>query len=48
MLVALHKQLRARRGHLALVNVTDIVSEVFAVTRLDSVLDIRRGPFGGK
>jgi anti-sigma B factor antagonist len=42
MLVALHKRLRARRGHLALVNVTDIVFEVFAVTRLDQILDIRR------
>jgi anti-sigma B factor antagonist len=44
MLVALHKRLLARRGHLALTNVADIVFEVFAVTRLDRVLDIRRGP----
>ncbi len=43
MLVALHTRLRARRGHLALTNVIEIVREVFAVTRLDTVLDIRRG-----
>jgi anti-sigma B factor antagonist len=42
-LVALNKHLRLRGGHLALVNVADIVFEVFAVTRLDRILDIRRG-----
>jgi anti-sigma B factor antagonist len=43
-LMALHKRVRAAGGHLALVNVYDHVYEVFDVTRLVQVLDVRRGP----
>ena len=41
-LVALHKRVRAAGGELALLNVTDPVYEVFEVTRLHRVLDVRR------
>jgi anti-anti-sigma factor len=40
-LVALHTKVRGRGGHLALVNVPPAVYEVFRVSRLDTVLDVR-------
>jgi anti-anti-sigma factor len=40
-LVALHKQVRSRGGHLTLVNVPAPVYEVFSVTQLHRLLDIR-------
>jgi anti-anti-sigma factor len=40
-LIALHKKVRGRGGHLALVNVPGPVYEVFEVTRLNTVLDVR-------
>jgi anti-anti-sigma factor len=44
-LVALHKRVRAAGGELTLVNVAGVVYEVFEVTRLNQVLDVRRpGP----
>ena len=42
-LVALHNWVRAAGGDLALLNVTDPVYEVLAVTRLHQLLDVRRG-----
>ena len=44
--VALHKRVRAGGGRLALVNVVDTVYEVFAVTRLNQVLDVRPAASG--
>jgi anti-sigma B factor antagonist len=44
-LVALHKRVRAAGGELVLLNVAGVVYEVFEVTRLDQLLDVRRpGP----
>jgi anti-sigma B factor antagonist len=43
-LVALHARVKERGGQLVLVNVTDVVCEVFEVTCLHQVLDLRRGP----
>ena len=43
-LVALNKRVRAGGGRLVLANVTEMVNEVFTVTCLDRVLDVRRGP----
>ncbi len=40
--MALHRRLGDRGGQLVLANVTDIVYEVFEVTCLNHVLDIRR------
>ena len=40
-LLTVHKQLRARGGRLAVVNVRPHVYEVFAVTRVTTVLDVR-------
>ncbi len=40
-LLTAHKQLRARGARLAVVNVRPHVYEVFAVTRLTTVLDVR-------
>ena len=40
-LLAVHKQLRSRGGRLAVVNVRPHVYEVFAVTRLTTVLEVR-------
>jgi anti-sigma B factor antagonist len=40
-LVALHQKVRSRGGRLILVNVPAPVYEVFSVTQLDRVLDIR-------
>lgn len=45
-LVSLHKQARAAGKHLRLTNVSDAVHEVFEVTRLTAVLDIRRAGAG--
>ena len=42
-LLTIHKQLRSRGGRLAVVNVRPHVYEVFAVTRLTTVLEVR-GP----
>jgi anti-sigma B factor antagonist len=39
--VALHKAVRSRGGRLTVVNVPARVYEVFQVTRLDRVLDVR-------
>jgi anti-sigma B factor antagonist len=40
-LVALHKKVRARDGRLVLVNVDPSVLEVFQITHLHKVLDLR-------
>jgi anti-sigma B factor antagonist len=40
-LVALHRKVQGRGGRLAVVNVPGPVYEVFRVTRLDTVLDVR-------
>jgi len=40
-LLTVHKQLRSRGGRLAVVNVRPHVYEVFAVTRVTTVLDVR-------
>jgi anti-sigma B factor antagonist len=40
--VALHKRLSAAGGQLTLLNVAEPVYELFALTRLDEVLDVRR------
>ena len=40
-LLTVHKQLRSRGGRLAVVNVRPHVYEVFAVTRLTTVLEVR-------
>jgi anti-anti-sigma factor len=42
--IALHKRVSAGGGRLALTNVVGRVWEVFAVTRLDQFLDVRRAP----
>jgi anti-anti-sigma factor len=39
--VALHNKVRSRGGHLAVVNVPARVYEVFRLTGLDTVLDVR-------
>lgn len=41
-LVVLHKKLAAAGGRLVLVNVNDFPYELFQVTRLNEVLDVRR------
>lgn len=41
-LVVLHKRLWGAGGRLALVNVQPEVSNVFSVTRLDTLFDVRR------
>ena len=41
-LVALHKKVRAVGGQLTLINVDHFVYEVFQVTRLNTLLDIRQ------
>jgi anti-anti-sigma factor len=43
-LVALHKRVRAAGGELVLLNAAGGVYEVFEVTRLHQVLDVRRPP----
>jgi anti-anti-sigma factor len=43
-LVGLHKRVRAAGGELTLLNVAGVVYEVFEVTRLHQVLDVRPGP----
>jgi len=43
LLVALHHQVRAAGGRLSLLNVAAPVYEVFSVTRLTSLLDVRQG-----
>jgi anti-sigma B factor antagonist len=40
-LVTLHKKMTAASGRLTLTNLTPLVREVFAVTKLDRVLEIR-------
>jgi anti-anti-sigma factor len=40
-LLALHKRLHNRGGHLRLVNVAEPAYEVFRLTHLDTVLDVR-------
>lgn len=44
--VALNKVVRAAGGKLTLVNLNPAVREVFAVTRLDAILDVRGVPSG--
>src|SRR4051794_2817216 len=41
-LVALQKQIQARGGRLTVINVRDSVYQVFEVTRLVKILDVRR------
>jgi len=41
-LVVLNREVKASGGRLALVNVGTFVAGVFDVTRLDTILDIRR------
>ena len=43
-LMGLHKRVREAGGDLALVNVQDPTYEVFDVTGLVQILDVRRGP----
>src|SRR5262249_19844334 len=43
LLVALHRQVRAGGGRLSLLNVAAPVYEVFSLTRLTSLLDVRQG-----
>jgi anti-sigma B factor antagonist len=45
-LVALYRKVKAAGGQLRLVNVGGLVSEVFQVTKLDSLMDIRRKAAG--
>ena len=45
-LVSLHKKVRAADGELVLTNVTAAVYEIFLLTRLDQLLDVR--PEGGE
>src|SRR5262245_17922306 len=40
--LALHKRLQAAGGHLVLAGVHGLTAEVFRVTRLDTILEIRR------
>src|SRR5437773_2225638 len=40
--ITLHKRMRAGGGQLVLANVTGPVWDLFAVTRLDQILDVRR------
>src|SRR5689334_7232343 len=42
-LLALHKKLRALGGRLVLAHATPLIREIFAVTHLDGVLDLRAG-----
>jgi anti-sigma B factor antagonist len=42
LLLALHGHVKAGGGRLSLCNVGEAVHEVFAVTRLNSILDVRR------
>jgi anti-anti-sigma factor len=42
--IRLNGRLRARGGRLTLVNLKPVVRQVFAVTRLDRVLDVRDTP----
>ena len=42
MLVGLHKSIRASGGRLTLFNLNDQVFEVFAITRLETLLEICR------
>ena len=44
LLLALHKRLRAAGGQLVVAGVHEITAEVFRVTRLDTVLEVRRAP----
>jgi anti-sigma B factor antagonist len=44
LLITLNKELRARGGKLTLLNVAPDPYEVFEVTRLAGVLDVRRAP----
>lgn len=41
MLIGLHRRLSRSEGHLALRNVSEALMELFRLTRLDSLLDIR-------
>jgi anti-anti-sigma factor len=43
LLVTLHKRLTARGGCLTLLNVSEKVYEVFAVTKLTELLRVHRG-----
>jgi anti-anti-sigma factor len=43
-LVALHKELRASGSQLVLCNVREEAYEVFRLTRLTELLDVRRAP----
>jgi anti-anti-sigma factor len=44
--VALHKRLRAAGGHLTLRNLDPLVYEVFEITHLTKLLDVRRKEAG--
>ena len=43
-IISLNGRLRARGGRLTLVNLKPVVRQVFAVTKLDRVLDVRDAP----
>jgi anti-anti-sigma factor len=47
VLVALHNRVRAAGGRLSLHNVNEMVYELFAVTRLTTVLDVHPTPSDG-
>jgi anti-sigma B factor antagonist len=40
-LISAHKKIKARKGGLSIVNVTDPVREVFEITGLEDVFDIK-------
>ena len=42
--MAIHRQLRAAGGRLRLQNLTPPVAEIFAILKLDEVLDVGRSP----
>lgn len=42
LLVKIHKRLSERKGHLELCNVDPGIYEVFKITRLDKVLDVKQ------
>jgi anti-sigma B factor antagonist len=45
-LLTLSRRVKAAGGHLVLAGLNDAVFEVFAVSRLDQLFDLRRGPSG--
>ena len=44
-LVALNKEVKTAKGHMVLANIKKPILEVFKITKLDQVLDIRKDAF---